>query len=63
MRRISAGLAVAAGLALAGCDSPKVTGSTAPLTDEEKAKIAAETKAIEDEESPNNKTRADKKKR
>ncbi len=41
---------------IAGCGSPKVTGSTGPLTDEEKAKIAEETRAIEDEESPNNKT-------
>jgi len=50
-------------LGLAGCGGDKVTGSTAPLTDEEKAKIAAESKAIEDEESPNNKTRIEKKKK
>jgi len=50
-------------LGLAGCSGDKATGSTAPLTDEEKAKIAAESKAIEDEESPNNKTRIEKKKK
>jgi len=54
-------LAISA-LSLAGCGD-KVTGSTAPLSDEEKAKIAAESKAIEDEESPNNKTRIEKKKK
>jgi hypothetical protein len=45
-----------------GCDSPKVSGSTAPLTDEEKRKIAEQDRQIEEEESPGNKTRRTKKK-
>lgn len=56
-------LSVLGSVSLAGCGSDKVTGSTAPLTDEEKAKIAAESRAIENEESPNNKTRVEKKKK
>jgi hypothetical protein len=55
---------LAAGVAFAGvgCDGQKVTGSTAPLSDEEKRQIAEQDKRIEDEESPGNKTLKGKKK-
>jgi hypothetical protein len=45
-------------LGLVGCgDGPSVTGSTAPLTEEEKRKIAEEDRRIDEDESPGNKTR------
>ncbi len=46
----------------AGCGGPKTIENTTPLTAEEKAKVAAEDRAVESDESPNNKTRKDKKK-
>jgi len=48
---------------VAGCGGPKSVENLTPISDEEKAKIAKETKEIEDEESPKNKTRVEKKKR
>lgn len=42
--------------AAVGCDGPGVTGSTEPLTDEQKRLIAEQDKKIEEEESPGNKT-------
>jgi hypothetical protein len=45
-------------LVLTGCGSaPSVSGSTAPLTEEEKRLIAEQDQRIDEEESPNNKTR------
>ena len=41
---------------MVGCGGPDVTGSKAPLTEEEKRKIAEEDKRVADEESPGNKT-------
>jgi hypothetical protein len=54
-------LAVAA-VAVTGCEPPKVSGSTAPLSDEERRQIAEQDKQIEAEESPGNKTLKGKKK-
>lgn len=49
-------------LVAVGCDSPKVSGSTAPLSDEERRQIAEQDKQTNDEESPGNKTLKGKKK-
>jgi predicted small lipoprotein YifL len=45
-------------VSLTGCGGggPDVTGSKAPLTEEEKRKIAEEDKRVADEESPGNRT-------
>jgi len=43
-------------VAIVGCGGPDVTGSKAPLTEEEKRKIAEEDKRVADEESPGNRT-------
>ena len=45
-----------AGLAAVGCGGPDVSGSTAPLSDEEKRQIAEQDQRINEEESPGNKT-------
>jgi hypothetical protein len=56
-------LLAAVGVAFAvGCDGPKVSGSTAPLSDEEKRQIAEQDKQIEDEESKGQKPVKGKKK-
>jgi hypothetical protein len=49
-------LIAVAGVAVTGCEPQKVSGSTAPLSDEERRKIAEQDKQIEEEESPGNKT-------
>ena len=57
-------LLVALLAAVAGCGgNSKTVLDTTPLTDEQKAKLAQETKQVEDEESPKNKTRIEKKKK
>lgn len=48
--------AVSVAVAAVGCDGPDVTGSTAPLSEEEKRLIAEQDKKIEEEESPGNRT-------
>lgn len=48
-------------LLAAGCGGPKTVENHTPLTDEEKARVAAEDRGVENEESPNNKTRKEKK--
>ena len=42
-----------------GCsgEAPRVSGSTAPITEDEARRIAEEDKRIDEEESPGNKTR------
>jgi hypothetical protein len=62
MRRLLFPLLVLAAAAAVGCDGPKVSGSTAPLTDEEKRKIAEQDRQIESEESPGNRTLKTRKK-
>ena len=62
MRKLSIPLLVLVSAVAVGCDGPKVSGSTAPLSEEEKRKIAEQDKQVEDEESPGNKTRRTKKK-
>lgn len=56
--KVLSGLSVLFLLTIVGCsDGPSVTGSKAPLTEEEKRKIAEEDARIDEEESPGNKTR------
>lgn len=62
MRKLLLPLFVLFAVVAVGCDGPKVSGSTAPLTDEEKRKIAEQDKQIDSEESPGNKTLKPKKK-
>lgn len=62
MRKLIISLSLVGVAVLVGCDGPKVTGSTAPLTDEERREIAERDRQIEDEESPGNKTLKPKKK-
>ncbi len=62
MRKLLLPLLVVLAAVAAGCGSPNVSGSTAPLSDEEKRKIAEQDKQIDDEESPGNKTLKPKKK-
>lgn len=45
---------------LTGCGGNKTQVNTSPLTDEQKAQIKADDQRIDDEESPNNKTRKGK---
>jgi hypothetical protein len=60
MNRISYVL-VALGLSgLIGCGGNQTQLNTSPLTDEQKAQIKADDQRIDEEESPNNKTRKGK---
>jgi hypothetical protein len=60
MNRISCVL-IALGLSgLIGCGGNKTQLNTSPLTDEQKAQIKADDQRIDEEESPNNKTRKGK---
>lgn len=45
---------------LTGCGGNKTQVNTSPLTDEQKAQIKADDERIDEEESPNNKTRKGK---
>ncbi len=54
-------LFVTASLTLIGCGGTVI--NTDPLTDEQKAAIKAEDNAVDEDESPGNKTRKEKKKR
>jgi hypothetical protein len=56
MRKLLFGALLLAGLAAVGCGGPDVTGSTEPLTEEQKRQIAADDQRTNEEESPGNKT-------
>jgi hypothetical protein len=45
---------------LLGCGGNKTQLNTAPLSDEQKAQIKADDQRLDDEESPNNRTRKGK---
>ncbi len=62
MRNLFLPLLVLVAAVAVGCDGPKVSGSAAPLSDEEKRKIAEQDRQIDNEESPGNKTLKPKKK-
>lgn len=56
MRKILFAGLLLAGVTAVGCDGPSVTGSTEPLTEEQKRQIAQDDQKTNDEESPGNKT-------
>lgn len=56
MRKLLLAGLLLSGVAVIGCDSPSVTGSTEPLTEEQKRQVAADDQRTNEEESPGNKT-------